>query len=130
MAEALAKKMAPQHNTSSAGLYALGGERPSAEAVQTMEKEYGVDISAYRARQATADMVARADLVLTMTEAQAATLSASYPQFSNKIHPLVKYAFGKGGDVPDPYGMGIGSYIDAAAELEKMVAAVLEKIGS
>ncbi|MFZ5641332.1 MAG: low molecular weight protein arginine phosphatase, partial [Bacillota bacterium] len=72
MAEALARQwaetFAPDRglNFISAGLAAWPDQPASHQAVETL-RETGVDITLHRARQVSAELVQKADLILTMT---------------------------------------------------------------
>lgn len=86
----------------SAGLAAAAGEPAAANAV-TAAAEHGADLSAHRARQVDAALVAASSAVYTMTPAHLRTLEAMFPAQRGKFHVL-------GHGIPDPFGGGIDVY--------------------
>jgi protein-tyrosine phosphatase len=68
-------------------------------------KTRGIDVSGHEARGLAAGDVAHADVVLTMTAAHAAKVTAQYPEARAKVFTLAAYAGdASGGDVPDAWG--------------------------
>lgn len=65
-------------------------------------EEVGIDISNHRAQPVTEEMLAAADLILTMTRAHRDYLTRIYGE-DNRIHSLYEF-LGQDGDVLDPYG--------------------------
>lgn len=90
----------PELTVESAGIGALVG-KPVDETAQEILQEQGIDASGHRARQVTADMLARADLVLVMEEKHQKNLYDMAPQVRGKTFLMGKWL----GDlaVPDPY---------------------------
>lgn len=128
MAEHIARKLGEGNITaSSAGLYAYEGDLISDPALEILQTEYGIDACLHRARQLTAEMVEKADRVLTMTRAHREALRARYPQYSSRIMTLMEAA-GLEGDVYDPYGQGIEAYREAAREIEKAIREIIRRM--
>ena len=91
---------------------------PEADAA-TLLKKNGMDVSAHRAVQVTANDVRHADLILTMTAGHRDRLIASFPEAKDKTFILGEYATGKPAEIADAYGKPMDIY-------EKMYAAVSE----
>lgn len=129
MAEALLRQRLKDHPTleavdvSSAGTIAYDGNLPSADAVEELHKRYGLDINRHRARSVTREI--EADLVLTVdrattAEVEAIGLSAPVQMFGDFV--------GTGEEVADPYGGPRVGYRRAAAQLDRLVGAVVERL--
>ena len=86
----------------SAGLAASPGAPASAGALVAMA-EWGIDLSAHRARSATREDIARADGVYAMSASHAAALKTACPGAAGRIRVL-------GGGIPDPYGGDTAAY--------------------
>ena len=83
----------------SAGLAAAVG-RPADPLAVALLAERGLDLSAHRARQLTPDMVAGAELVIVMEEAQQHELERLSPAARGRVHRIGRFgAF----DVGDPF---------------------------
>ncbi|MDE2490078.1 MAG: hypothetical protein KGM24_04475, partial [Elusimicrobia bacterium] len=67
-----------------------------------------------------------ADVILTMTRAQAEALARAHPEARGKIFTLGAYA-GTGGDIADPYGGGPARYREAAAQIAAGVDSALDR---
>lgn len=127
MAELLAKehfqKAGKGHQALSAGLQGEEGERASKGAISVM-KELGLDLQRHRTRRASRDLVAGADLVLTMTLAQRDLLRIAYydiPDGDQRIHTLSGYA-GKGDqDIPDPFMGDLEAYRQVRDRLKELI---------
>ncbi len=74
-------------NVSSAGVYAVPGLPMSWEAEQVLLSR-GIAPDNHVAQSLTADKVEEADLVVTMTRAQADEVARRFPSSSAKVHPL------------------------------------------
>ena len=90
----------PDLTIESAGIGALVG-KPADETAQDLLREHGIDAGDHRARQVTADMLAKADLILAMEEKHLKYLYDMAPQVRGKAFLMGKWL----GDqpVPDPY---------------------------
>lgn len=131
MAEGIAKSFAARSGSSgrefiSAGLNAVPGARASKQAVEAMAAR-GIDIDRRLAQQVNAQMVGEADVILTMTRAQADLLRSELPKHASRIHALGDYA-GMPGDVEDPYMGGAAEYERVAVQLETLVSMLLDAL--
>ncbi len=102
-----------------AGTYALVGEPPSLGAQRALAKR-GIDISHHRARLVTEEMLARADVVLVMTESHRRSLFHLAPRELKKVY-LLSELVGEHRDIPDPYGDPQEAYEAVAAMLETYI---------
>lgn len=105
----------------SAGLFALDGAPISPEAV-TVLCEAGVaatgenDYPAHRAKQPSAELLARVDRIYPMSEGHAMQLLMRYPEYATKLCRLPI-------EITDPYGGGLDAYRLCLAQLRMALAA-------
>jgi len=124
MAERICRKLSrqadgPHVQTSSAGLLDLGGAGADPNAVAIL-REKGVEASRHRSRVLTPEMVAEADLVLVMEEAQRDEVLKRKPGADDKVRLLKSFSVqgsGAGLDIRDPYGMTPYHYRTCFAEI-------------
>ncbi|MBC7105404.1 MAG: low molecular weight protein arginine phosphatase [Firmicutes bacterium] len=130
MAAAIARHQAAEAGlhleVESAGTHALPGAPAAEEAVQVL-REGGVDLPEHRARLLTREMVEGADLVLTMTAAQADHVREMAPGMADRVYTLGGFA-GGGEEVPDPIGRGIDAYRDCARQLASLIRLTLKRL--
>lgn len=100
---------------SSAGLAALVGRPAEPHAVALLAAR-GIDLSGHRARQLTPELVAAADVVLVMEEAQRLRVARLAPAASVRVHRLGHYG---GYDVPDPFRGPAAEYERALELIER-----------
>lgn len=110
----------------SAGTGAWEGA-PASEGSYLVMLERGEDLSAHRARQLTRELVASADLVLTMSRSHLARVRELGA--AGRAHLLAAYA-GEGEDVEvrDPFGGDLAEYRATLAELERLVTLAAERM--
>lgn len=105
--ELLKKKMAKREdvNISAAGLAVLPGMGASFETRRLLEEE-GIDVSKHRARQLTAEIAKRADLILVMQKSHEQKILREYPFVKNRLYLLKEFAKIEDGDLDiyDPIG--------------------------
>lgn len=90
----------PGVEVASAGLQAMVG-RPIDPAAAELLREAGHDPDGHQARQASASVLAGADLILVMEQAHLARIVREVPQVSGKTFLLGKWRGGR--EIPDPY---------------------------
>jgi protein-tyrosine phosphatase len=95
----------------SAGVHAQRGIRAAREAMDTV-KSFGADLSGHFSQPATPDVLRRADVIYTMTDAHRDEILDLYPGLAAKTQRL-----DPDGDVPDPIGAGLQAYRDVAQRL-------------
>ena len=115
-----------RHRVASAGTWGVDG-RPAAENAVTVMQERGIDISDHAAQTIRAELVAEADLILTMSREHDAMLRNTWPQYAWKVHRLSEMA-GKRKDVADPYGEPIEEYRACADLLTLYIDRGLDRI--
>ena len=109
----------------SAGLFA-GGGGASAEARQVVNSR-GMNLDKHVSRQLTPEVLAAADLVLTMTGGHKRQVLAMLPTASGKTFTLAEFA-GTAGEVNDPFGGSAAVYERSAAQIEQYIDRAWEKI--
>jgi protein-tyrosine-phosphatase len=133
MAEGFLKKMLEDFDEPvkievlSAGLNAYGGP-PTGEAIRVMMGE-GIDISSFRSRQLTEELIEKADLILTMEKSYKDRIVSRHLQSRRKVFTLKEFA-GEINDlnINDPYGGGIMTYQTCATEIKLTIIKALKKI--
>lgn len=136
----------------SAGLNA-SGTSPTKEAIEAMHG-FGVDISGFKVKNINADLVNKADMILTMTLEQKDRLDELFPDAQDKIEMLGAYVEDMENavvpgrhfmsktdyeerlshisvkEINDPFGQGIEEYELCAFQLEQILIKLLDKIGN
>jgi protein-tyrosine phosphatase len=136
MAEALCKKLLaeklgcqpqelPQRGflVLSAGLAAMMGLEASPEAIE-VTRDMGADLSEHRSQPLTAELLARADHLLVMTNTHLRALLPFCPEGSPQ--PLL--LAGGDRDIPDPIGAEAQVYRDCAQQIMEHLQARLKDI--
>jgi len=123
MAEELAREMFGEAvQVSSAGLEAWEGEKASPYALAVL-KEQNLDLSRHRSRKIKADLLADADWIIPMTQAQEEKLKRLFPEFIHKTRCL-----GKWGehirDIQDPWSGSLDVYRKTAQEIGELLIAL------
>jgi len=133
MAAALARHLLAERSrgpeevlVASAGIAAVEGEPASREAIQALA-EMGIDLSGHRAAVLTAEALAQADLVLTMTAWHCRYVQELHPDEAHKVFTLADYAQVEG-DIPDPIGQPLQTYRDTALRLKDLISKALDRL--
>lgn len=100
--------------------------KPEANAAALL-KERGIDVSAHRATQITANDVRHSDLIFTMTAAHREKLIALFPEAKDKTFTIAEYALGKPEDVADAFGKDMDFYRGMVKQVESYLGPVLAK---
>jgi len=108
----------------SAGTIAYDGNRPLAPCVTVMKDDYGIDMSAHRARCIRAGM--EAELILTMDPH--VTQQVQELGVVGDVQPLGEFAGSPGEHVDDPYGGSEEGYRRCARQIERLVGALCDKL--
>jgi protein-tyrosine-phosphatase len=106
-------------DAASAGLTALEGDEPPADAV-AIAAEYGVDLESHRARLLTSAMLDEADVVVGVTRDHVVGIQAEGGTVKARQLDAV--------DVDDPIGLGPDAYRRAYAQMERAVHALAEEL--
>ncbi len=120
MAKAVFDKLVDKRNIDAecdcAGLAVYGGESPETFATEVMH-EIEIDISEYRSKNITPQMLNAFDFIFVMTQLQKDNLSA----FDESISPKIKVM-----DIEDPYGKGIDEYRNCRNNIVKYIDKLLQ----
>lgn len=128
LAEALLRSaLGTRASISSAGTGAWEGA-PATEGAYLVGLENGLDLSGHRAQMLTRELVAEADLILTMSRHHAARVADLGG--SGRVHLLGEFAGRTGADaeVSDPFGGDLDEYREAYVELADLVAGVAARL--
>lgn len=109
-------------NIISAGMHATSGSPATSEARSVIE-EMGGFLLTHRSRAVTADLLLRADLVLTMTEALKQEILDTLPSLAGKVSRLDPES-----DVIDPIGGPIDVYRQTAQRIQHLVEKRVEEL--
>ncbi len=113
---------------SSAGLFALPGEKASGPVQQLLSLE-GIDISSHRSAVVDPFNTEDADLILVMTAEHRRQLLFQYPHLSGKVFLLKEFADDLSGniDIEDPIGCSVEKYRIVLEDIRETVKKVLNK---
>lgn len=111
---------------SSAGTWALEGERASTYGVELMA-EYGMPIDDHRSRSINEEILSEADLVLCMEIGHVEALKAEFPRHGQKIYLLTEMS-GQYYSVSDPYGGPKPAYERMIREVTTLIEDGLPRI--
>ncbi|MBI2408914.1 MAG: low molecular weight protein arginine phosphatase [Gemmatimonadetes bacterium] len=131
LAEAMARHLAAERGLavrmSSAGTSALGGS-PASDGSVLVGLERRLDLSTHRARLLTAGLVDEATIILCMAPSHVAVAEALGG--GGKTHLLTAFAdeSASGKSVHDPFGSGLNSYRQMAAELDVALPKVIARL--
>jgi protein-tyrosine-phosphatase len=131
LAEAITKRIVQDAGrkdieVSSAGASAWDGS-PASDGALLVGMERGLDLSAHRSRQLTADIIHESDLVLAMSPSHLSRIKEIDP--SAKAHLLAGFASGsEGRGIQDPFGSDLAAYRQTFDELERELAGLLDRI--
>ena len=126
---ALRDRAIAEVTVTSAGTGAWNGA-PASEGAYLVGLERGLDLSGHRARLLTRELVEQADLILTMARHHRARVDELGGE--GRVFVLGEYAGREGNEaeVSDPFGGDLDVYRDTCAELEALVAAVVERLAT
>lgn len=136
MAEGIFKKIITEQNSLknteviSAGTNVYFKNGATFEAIKAAE-ELGADISNHIPTQISADIIDKANLVLTMTSGHKQRLLNMVPDATNKIFTLKEFAYDNNVedlDILDPFGRTINEYRKCAKEIQELLIIVKNKI--
>jgi len=114
MAEGLLKKYLKELGKDdievlSAGVHAIDGAEPKRETIEVMAEE-GIDVSRFRSKGITEELVKKADLILVMSGHHMDDIIDRMPDAQGKVHMLKQYGASSDGcacedlDIEDPIG--------------------------
>lgn len=111
----------------SAGISAPIGCSASPGALAALRRRQ-IDGSGHVARSLTEEMVRKADLILTMTQAHKWIVGDKYPHALDKMFTIKEYVENDPADIRDPFGGDDEAYEACAQELEILVKGLLQKL--
>jgi protein-tyrosine phosphatase len=120
VAEALLRAQLPDHAISSAGISAVVGSDVDPVAREVAEAA-GHVIPEHVARQFTAQMGERADLILVPEARHRKDIEAQAPQLSGRVMLLSHWV--GGADIADPYRQSRGVHASTLKQIERAVSA-------
>lgn len=112
----------------SAGIAALDGSEVSDYAIKSMEEIH--DISYYRSKLVTRQLLDQSDLILTMTKIHKNRLINKFDNIDHKIYLLNEYAFGREEDIADPIGGSLYVYEEVLGQIYEAIEKIIEKLRS
>jgi len=110
----------------SAGIGAWEGSAAS-EGAYLVLLEKGIDLSTHRARLLTPELVAQADLLLTMGRVQLGRVRELGA--GARAHLLGEYAGRETDEIADPYGGDLDAYRETYRQLAELLPVVLRRLG-
>lgn len=132
LAEAITRRLIAQRqltdvDVSSAGTSAWP-DAPASDGALLVALERGMDLSQHRARQLSPEIVAGADLILTMGPHHLERVLALGG--AGRGYLLTAYAGNDPRPVSDPFGGDLGVYRATAEELEEEIGTILDKVAA
>jgi len=98
-------------------------------------EEMGLSIDKHRAKQMSAELAARADIILAMDFFAFAWIKSMFPEAEHKLHMLKGYAEGKlgypgpaGYDIEDPFGKEMDAYRECARSLKHAIQKIVARM--
>lgn len=107
----------------SAGVAAGQALPASPEAVDVLARR-AVDIRSHESQPITAQLVAQADQIFTMTRGHREVLIREFPEAVSRVNLLAR----DGSDISDPIGTGIEEYENCANEIEEHLREIVNEI--
>ena len=103
---------------------ALHGEEKTGLHAASVEAaaEFGADIHAHASRMLTAEMAQNAKYLVCMTGAHYDRVLEMFPQVEDKLFTLSEL------DISDPFGGDLETYRRCAAQIQKAVAHIIERL--
>lgn len=132
MAEVITRHLIAQRQLSDVQVSSAGTsawpDAPASDGALLVALERGLDLSSHRARPLSPEIVAGADLILTMGPHHLERAQALGGE--GRAHLLTAYAGNDHRPVSDPFGGDLGVYRATAAELEEEISAILDKVAA
>lgn len=118
MAEYLIKQQHPQLKIDSAGLSAMVGHAADDKAIACMDT-LNIDMRSHIAKQISAELIKKADLVLVMSSNQQKHIEQTWPFAKGKVFRLGHW---QGQNVPDPYQHDQAFFEETCRNIQSYVA--------
>ena len=111
----------------SAGLYvSVNSKEPALNAQKIMKEKFDIDISEYKPKNITAEILENTDLVLCMEQGMSSLLKSLNIQ-KLEIDTLGNYS-GATQDVLDPYGGDEDMYYACAQNIKELIEKLMDKL--
>ena len=133
MADKMLAKRVEEENLNievySSGTFAENGDYPTVEAIEAME-EYGVDLKQHRATNIRRSNIEEMDLILCATTTHKNMVLQLYPNLAGQVYTMKEYVGDtqNGIDISDPWGYDLAVYRKCAAEIEKIIKKIVDKM--
>jgi len=133
MADKMLAKRVEEENLNievySSGTFAENGDYPTVEAIEAME-EYGVDLKQHRATNIRRSNIEEMDLILCATTTHKNMVLQLYPNLVGQVYTMKEYVGDtqNGIDISDPWGYDLAVYRKCAAEIEKIIKKIVDKM--
>ncbi|MDP2928788.1 MAG: low molecular weight protein arginine phosphatase [Candidatus Omnitrophota bacterium] len=111
---------------SSAGVSAIDGFRPTRETIEVMKRD-GLDVSGFRSKFLTDEMIINSDLILVMAAHHMDDIIGRIPEAASRTHMLKQYGkldhsrASEDLDIYDPIGRSIEVYEEILGEIKKEI---------
>ncbi len=133
MAEALFRELVKgkgDYSVVSAGVSAMPGQPASAHTANIL-REKGLDVSAFRSRPLTLDLLEKATHVFALAGHHLEAIEMDFPEAAEKAYLVSEFCAEdelRNQDVPDPIGMGRSAYEETHDKLERMLPSIVNYI--
>ena len=133
MADKMLAKRVEEENLNievySSGTFAEIGDYPTVEAIEVME-EYGIDLRPHRATNIRRSNIEEMDLILCATTTHKNMVLQLYPNLAGQVYTMKEYVGDtqNGIDISDPWGYDLAVYRKCAAEIEKLIKKIVDKM--
>ena len=106
----------------SAGVYSDTGSPASANAIEAL-RELEIDLSGHKSQPITAELVAKADLIVVMTQTHLDHILQWFPEVGNRVFLINAFGTSKvPADVSDPYGGSLNTYRKTRDEIDRALS--------
>lgn len=118
------------YRVGSAGISAAPGQPASRHTADLLKRE-DIDLSGFRSRQLTGELVDQATHIFVMTGGHRQFVEMLFPEAASKTYLLCEFCADddlRGRDVPDPIGMGREAYEETLRIMKRALPSVLAYI--
>ena len=115
--------LAPDTIILNAAIRTMDDRRPAAEAV-AVANEHGADLSQHVSQPLSANLVAQADYLITMTQSHALALASRFAAYQPRPRLLCQ----DGMDIADPIGGDLSVYRECAQQIIRQLERILAEV--
>lgn len=131
MAEGILKKLARDKElnlqVNSAGIAVYQGGPAAQNTIEVMN-DINIDMSNHRSSQLSKASMEEANLILTMSRGHKYGILNEFPDHEDKVFNLIEYAYGKDGDIGDPYGGSKELYEEIRDEIYRAIELIVDSL--